>query len=194
MEENKKKPYGREEVVAALIEAAAELFAEHGVAAVSIRDISAYAGVNHGLVHRHFGSKENLRLKTQEYLAAKVREEIGTPENFVDALVRAEAAIRKQPLFWKVMARTFLDGNFEGDVQTSFPFVRQLVEFVQKGQENGHVKSDLDPRYIVASICAYGLGMCIFEKYIMDGTGLSQSSVEGVQSDIQKQFLSLILK
>ncbi|MFO7557486.1 MAG: helix-turn-helix domain-containing protein, partial [Desulfobacterales bacterium] len=56
-----KKPHGRDEVVTALIRAAAELFSEKGVEAVSLRKIAVRAGVNHGLIHRHFGSKEALR-------------------------------------------------------------------------------------------------------------------------------------
>lgn len=55
-----KPPTGRAEVAAAILEAATELFAERGPAATSIRDIAARAGVNHGLVFRHFGTKEQL--------------------------------------------------------------------------------------------------------------------------------------
>jgi len=51
---------GRTEVRNALLDAAAALFAARGVAAVSVRDVAAHAGVNHGLVHRHFGSKHAL--------------------------------------------------------------------------------------------------------------------------------------
>lgn len=53
-------PTGREEVAAAVLEAAADLFAERGPAATSIRDIAARSKVNHGLVFRHFGTKEKL--------------------------------------------------------------------------------------------------------------------------------------
>src|ERR1700678_4167148 len=56
----RKIPTGREEVVAAILEAATDLFAERGPAATSIRDIAERAGVNHGLVFRHFGTKEQL--------------------------------------------------------------------------------------------------------------------------------------
>ena len=53
-------PLGRTEVVAAVLETAADLFAERGPAATSIRDIAARSRVNHGLIHRHFGSKDAL--------------------------------------------------------------------------------------------------------------------------------------
>ncbi len=58
--DQKSAPTGRDEVIAAILDSAAQIFAERGPTAASIRDIAAQAGVNHGLVHRHFGSKEQL--------------------------------------------------------------------------------------------------------------------------------------
>lgn len=43
-----------------ILDVAGRLFAEHGIAAVSIRDIAKEAGVTHALVHRYFGTKEEL--------------------------------------------------------------------------------------------------------------------------------------
>lgn len=43
-----------------ILKAARELFAERGINLVSIRDIGAAAGVNHALVHRYFGTKEEM--------------------------------------------------------------------------------------------------------------------------------------
>ena len=191
---SKNQPKGRDEVVEALIKAAATLFAERGVSGVSLRDIAAHAGVNHGLIHRHFGSKENLRKQTQEYLAKNIRDDIGTPENLIDLLGRAESAIQKNPLFWRVMARSFLDGTVAGDVQSEFPFVRDFVELVTAVQQQGLITLDLDPRYIVVAICAYGLGMRAFERYLMEAAGLGDEPVEKVQAEIRNRFISLCLK
>jgi AcrR family transcriptional regulator len=43
-----------------VLDAAEELFAEHGYAATSVRDITAAAGCNLAAVNYHFGSKRNL--------------------------------------------------------------------------------------------------------------------------------------
>jgi AcrR family transcriptional regulator len=45
---------------AAILEAAREVFNEHGYAGATIREIAKRAGVTHGLVMRHFGTKEQL--------------------------------------------------------------------------------------------------------------------------------------
>src|SRR5258708_39978720 len=54
------RPRGREAVMTAVLDAAMALFAAHGPASVSVRDIAAAARVNHALVHRHFGSKQEV--------------------------------------------------------------------------------------------------------------------------------------
>jgi AcrR family transcriptional regulator len=53
----------------AILEAARRLFAEADFSAVSIRDIAEAAGVSHGLVQHHFGTREEL-------IRAVVRDEI----------------------------------------------------------------------------------------------------------------------
>src|ERR1700736_1596490 len=59
MTATKPRPTGRDEVRAAVLEAAAEHFARRGTAA-SLRDIAEDANVNVGLIHRHFGNKSEL--------------------------------------------------------------------------------------------------------------------------------------
>jgi AcrR family transcriptional regulator len=44
----------------AILDAAEDLFAERGIDATSIRDITQTAGVNLGAIHYHFGSKDEL--------------------------------------------------------------------------------------------------------------------------------------
>src|SRR5438874_13814116 len=54
------RPRGRGAATEALIDAARELFAERGPAAVSLRDVARRAGVNHGLIHHYIGSRDDL--------------------------------------------------------------------------------------------------------------------------------------
>ena len=65
-------PRGREEVRRAVIEAAANLLASRGPSAITVRDIAAAAQVNHGLVHRHFGSKEGVVRAVMEMLGGEL--------------------------------------------------------------------------------------------------------------------------
>ncbi len=182
----RKKPHGREQVTEAILETAAELFSKHGVAAVSLRQIAARAKVNLGLIHRHFGTKENLRQQVQDHLAARVREEIGIPQSAMEGSWKGLEVIRRHDAFWRVLARTFLDGTFEGDVQSEFPFVRNQVDLVRRDQQNGTLPSDMDPRILVAGALALSFGLLVFEPYIVPGTGLDEEyGSEAVDKIIQ---------
>src|SRR5687768_7027678 len=55
-----KRPTGRDEILDAVLDAAERLFAAAGPSDVSLRAIAQEAGVNYGLVHRHFGTKDDL--------------------------------------------------------------------------------------------------------------------------------------
>src|ERR1700745_3146220 len=97
----RKIPTGREEVAAAILEAATDLFAERGPAATSIRDIAARSKVNHGLVFRHFGTKEQLGGAVLDHLGTDLTEllQSGAGADVVDK------ALDRQT---RVMARTVL--------------------------------------------------------------------------------------
>ncbi len=85
---------------AQLADSAAELFRKHGYHQVSVHDIAAAAGVTGPAVYRHFRGKQDILahvllsdmdvfgLVTEEALATP-----GTPEQQLDALLRAVAAL-----------------------------------------------------------------------------------------------------
>ena len=50
-------------VSAAILRSAGELLARNSPSEVTLRAIAAHAGVNYGLIHRHFGTKEALILR-----------------------------------------------------------------------------------------------------------------------------------
>ncbi|MDH5749965.1 MAG: TetR family transcriptional regulator [Rhodospirillales bacterium] len=59
----------------AIISAAEKMFANHGIAAVSLRSILAAAGANTAAAHYHFGSKENLIAQVFAHRANRVADE-----------------------------------------------------------------------------------------------------------------------
>src|SRR5262249_51700564 len=53
-------PHGPDEVIKAVVDAAAELFSSQGYGTVSLRQVAAAAGGDPGLVHRYIGSKDDV--------------------------------------------------------------------------------------------------------------------------------------
>jgi AcrR family transcriptional regulator len=76
---------------AAILEAAREEFTERGYAHATVREIARRAGVTHGLVMRHFGTKEQLLIEAlpgPRVAAGVVPGDLGTlPERLAAAFV-----------------------------------------------------------------------------------------------------------
>jgi AcrR family transcriptional regulator len=155
-------PVGREQVAAAILAAAAELFAERGPAATSIRDIAGRSKVNHGLVFRHFGTKEQLVGAVLDYLGMNLTEllETGAPDEDVE---------RALDRHMRVMARTLLDGYPAGQLQTRFPNMALLLDQVRPRHD-----SELDARLAVANAVALQLGWRLFAPFLRSAAGIDE--------------------
>ncbi|WP_029107061.1 TetR/AcrR family transcriptional regulator [Mycobacterium sp. URHD0025] len=157
-------PVGRDEVVAAALAAAAELFAEQGPAATSIRDIAARSKVNHGLIYRHFGTKDQLVGAVLDHLG-------GMLTALLDAGGPADEIDRTMDQHMRLMARALLDGYPVGRLQTRFPGVTRLL-----GQVLPRFEDERSGRLAVANAVALQLGWRMFEPFLRSATGLDSLS------------------
>jgi AcrR family transcriptional regulator len=167
------KPSGRDFVRRALVEKAGALFAKRGIKAVSVREIAAAAGVNHGLVHRHFGSKGGLLRAVMTALADEVVEKIGPApldEALPDLLIKSSKATVNGGLHWRILARALLDGETPGELQHSFPVVARLMAAARRDNPSG-----LSDEALVTLIVTVSLGLLVFEPYLKLATGQSDA-------------------
>ena len=153
-------PLGRAEVVAAVLDSAADLFAERGPAATSIRDIAARSSVNHGLIHRHFGSKDGLVAAVLDYLGQHLA---GLLAAKAEGSAVAEAVDRQL----RVIARASLDGYSIGELQSRFPTMELLLDSVRERHA-----SELGARLAAAHTIALQLGWVLFGDFLRASTGL----------------------
>lgn len=157
-------PRGREAVRNALIEAAARLFAERGPSQVSVREVAAEARVNHGLVHRHFGSKEGLLRAVLNDMAARVADRVGPAQDDEDLrtlLAKIFSDTRGVGLHWKVLARALLEGWDPSELQQRFPVFARLVAATRRSPD-----VDVDPVSLAVLLFSTGLGLLVFEPYL----------------------------
>src|SRR3954447_20317660 len=104
-----KRPTGRDEILDAVLDAAKRLFALHGPANVSLRAIAEEAGVNYGLLHRRFGTKETLLDVLMQRYADRWLAEVEAHHDFDSAIDRlfgegAEASENLQLLAWTLVS------------------------------------------------------------------------------------------
>lgn len=172
----------------ALLSAAIELFADRGPAAVSLRDIAGHAGVNLGLIHRHFGSREDLlgealEVGNQVLLPAALASQGFGFDDMSQALHHSSVNPR-------LMARLQIDGVDIRTVRREFPVLRSLVDAVGEGAGRTRTADAGDPRLVAASVGALALGSVIWGEHLRPGLGLGPGDgIESAIADIARELV-----
>lgn len=164
-------PRGREQVREAILDAASELFAARGHQGTSMRSIAKEAGVNYGLLHRHFGSKSTLLRAVLNRLVERVRNELRFDESAqIEAVFQQTLeATRNHGAYFRILARAMLDGAQRDELQSNFPVAKRLVRMAQDAGIE-------EPRRFVAEQLAKGLGWLVFGPYLRAATGLDDEA------------------
>lgn len=145
----------------AVLDAALELFAQHGFADTSLRDISRKSGIAHPLILHHFGSKESLYTEVKRRVVegyaqrfpAAVRA-ANRPINLRAEMKRIMTYIGENEVALRLCARTRVDGDYQ-----VWPGEPDLLNLVQQrmeiAQKQGTIRDDLDARQL--SIMVLGI-------------------------------------
>ena len=173
-------PVGKDDVVAAALSAAAELFAERGPGATSIRDIAARSKVNHGLIYRHFGTKEQLVGAVLEHLGGRLTA-------LLDGDVSEAEVEQNLDQHMRVMARALLDGYPIGQLQTRFPGVTRLLDEVLPRFDD-----EREGRLAVANAVALKLGWRFFEPFLRSSAGLDPIGDDEVRDAVGAEVARIL--
>lgn len=174
------KPVGREQVIAAVVEHAAELFAERGPAATSIRDVAARSGVNLGLIHRHIGSKDQLVGAVLDHLGDQMAELAADGADRAEIEARAERDIR-------VAARVILDGYPAGELKDRFPVISSvLARTIERHGDSERT------RIAVANMVVLELGWRLFGPLVRPATGLTEIPEDRLRAAVTAAAATLL--
>jgi TetR/AcrR family transcriptional regulator, repressor for neighboring sulfatase len=178
-----------------ILDVAEKLFARGGLESVTVRDIAAKAGVSHALVHRYFGSKQDV------YRAVIVR--------YQDRILRAAADATDLPAALSAMVSELLgpqrdygvvishaaihgavwDAGFQGFA------VRHLLELgraeSEQGSESPHIL-DLDYRFVLAAVVTMALGWISLESWAVEAAGLQDIDEELIKSGIVAMAMRML--
>ena len=160
--ERRPRPSGRAEVTEALLDAAEVELVRHGAAHASIRRIAAAARVNHGLVHRYFGSKSNLVASVLARLSSRTADQLAGDVPVYELLGTDGPVARHL----RIVARLILDGEDVATLQPEHPALGVLVV----GERDGGMPEEL-ARVRVAQVTALVFGWHLFEPFLLDASG-----------------------
>ncbi len=181
-------PRGRDAVIEAVCKAAAELFAELGPAAVSSRDIAARAGVNYGLIHRHFGSREELQREVMTRLAEDLAQALEEGQQTGDSLTETVA---NHATYWRALARAALDGEDVTTLQDEHPVIEHFLSLLRAGYREG--EDDQANRMSVAFAIAALLGWTVFGPFLRSALDLDEVKDAEMNARLEGAVAQLIL-
>ena len=176
----------------ALLKAAITLFGKRGPAAVSTRELAAAANVNNGLIHRHFRTKDELLRETMDRLAREIADAGGPADGDVGVLFQFLNATQERSAYWRLLARSILDGKHPRDLQTDFPTGRKIVDAFRHLQEKGLLSREFDPQILAAAMTAAALGWFIFEPFLILAADLSDRDRGEVRRMVRHTVLLLL--
>jgi AcrR family transcriptional regulator len=190
-------PWGREAVKEAVLKSATELFAARGYAAVSVRDIAQSAGVNHALVHRHFGTKQEVLKAALERTAGEF---IAVAKEITDLRLdfkKLFAAAIEHAAYFRTLARITLEGENLAEFQRDFPTIKRMIELLDQrvnsiGKGTKRSGSSVDARVQVAALVGLTMGWVVFEDTLLIAAGLEQHDREEVRDEIVRIIQRLV--
>ena len=145
----------------ALLDAAGELFGQHGFEGTTVRDIGDRAGVDHALIARYYGSKADL------YIAALVAEATGDQprrefeglDDMVESMVTRMDENGLGPVM-QALIRSETAGPIREAAQTHM--VRRMVDPMAAGlQRRGVDGTDLRAEIVIAALIGISLGRAL---------------------------------
>lgn len=162
--ESNAQPTKGERTRAAIVDAAAALFSRRAFDAVTVREIGAAAGVNPGLIHHYFGSKEGLftAVVQRSVQATGARERLaGLPVGELGAqLVRlAEAA-------WGAPEQAGWMSMMRRAVAESPERLRDIGEKVSTAALVSVLPAELDHRELRAQLAASQLAGLVLMRHV----------------------------
>jgi len=183
------KPQGRDEVRTAVLSATTELVAERGPDGFSVREIAARAGVNHALVHRHFGTKADV---LEQALAVEA-DAVVTSMQSSGLPLTADAAspesisqlldlLAERPTYWRTLVHAVLDTP-----ESAVPGTASTTELFSSLWRGAEAERATDTAVAGATV----LGWLIFGPFMAEST---QVAPNDLRRAVAEQVASLFEK
>ena len=178
-----KRPSGRDEILDAVLDAADRLFAAAGPAHVSLRAIAQEAGVNYGLVHRHFGTKDDLFDQVLQRYATRWTSILDTGElGYAEVIEQMLRTGRDTGDYLRLLAWTLLSDRDEQSDPHRRPAALDRLPALRGGDED-------EATMATAAALAFAFGWRFFNPFIRSALHL-----EDVEDDAVMDRMTAVLR
>jgi TetR/AcrR family transcriptional regulator, repressor for neighboring sulfatase len=168
------RPQGRNEILDAVLDAAEQLFATAGPFDVSLRAIAQAAGVNYGLVHRHFGTKDALFERLLQRYADRWAERLRELD-YQGALDELLGADPETGAYVRLLAWTLLSDREtpQSDAHRRYATLDQLPPLAAASEPESGIEARKEA---TAAALAFAFGWRFFNPFIRDALHMEPDS------------------
>lgn len=181
------KPAGADAVREAILDAAIRLLEERGTTDVSLREIARAANVNHGLVHRHFGTRNDVLTAVFHRQSQLGATQVTDASDIDEALGRLQAQPATKA-YARLLAAALLDGVEPAGIAAGHSF-RQLLELLS--QRDGDELTRESTAALAAAVCLI-LGWGVFGEFISASAGLKGRKAQALDKDMAAMLRKLV--
>lgn len=150
-----------------ILEAAIDLFGEHGFRATPLKAIAARAGVSQPLIVHHYQSKEGLRAACDEHVAHMVRvrkEDTVDEESQFDPFLALRRMQDGRPLL-RYLTRALTEGGTHTSALID-DMIDDAVAYLAQGERAGLIKPSAVPRDRAALLVIWSLGALTLHEHV----------------------------
>ncbi|MCU1658440.1 MAG: TetR family transcriptional regulator [Pseudonocardiales bacterium] len=184
------KPRGREQITESVIEATLSLWTTEGPAKLSLRSIAARAGVNYGLVHRHFGTKEAVIRAAMHHVVTR---SLGYIEDSSDLIEAIDSVLpRSTGSHSRLVAWSILQFVIDDVMPTEDAFLTRMRDLAAADVPRNSADADLEASFRAGTILALLYGWRLFEPYLVRGLGLDSLSHAELNERIRASMLRVL--
>lgn len=153
--------------------AAAELFEQHSPTQVSLRAVAARAGVNYGLVHHYFKTKEAILAELLRRASTTGAALMSGTQTVDDALIQL-VNTNKTSNYVRMLAWAMLDDTDPQRLVTPSPAMAHITDLIKR-QLAEHNDTTTDPKILTAAAISAVLGWQLFRPFITTAAELDDS-------------------
>ncbi|MFN8026503.1 MAG: TetR/AcrR family transcriptional regulator [Acidimicrobiia bacterium] len=159
----------------AILVAAAELFQQRSPSAVSLREIAKRAGVNYGLIHHYYGTKDAILAELLRRGSVNGAELMRDARSVDDALASLTTPGQRST-HARMLAWALLDGVDPAKLVAVSPTITRLTELIAAAEaEHESAGGGPDPRVLAATTVAAILGWNFFRPFIAAIAGMDDT-------------------
>jgi TetR/AcrR family transcriptional regulator, repressor for neighboring sulfatase len=186
-----KRP-GRSVNVPRILDSAQELFAKRGPRAVTVRQVAEHAGVSHALVHKYFGSKDELIRAVVERVDVSRTTTAKRSESLRDAYQTLFPLVMAQRDHSMMLVRSAMEGTEYVSLTERIQATAAMVVLAKRTAASGArplpPPRDIDPRVLISSITALVFGWASIEDWVWPTAGLDPTD----KDEVHRQLLEIV--